>query len=68
MLTPILAVYLLATLAPAIVRLVRGPSMGDRVLATTLIGTTGVAILALVAWDGGFFTGGAVGLLRFPDV
>jgi multicomponent Na+:H+ antiporter subunit F len=42
------AFYLLATLALVAVRLVRGTTTADRVLAVTLLGTSGIAALALL--------------------
>jgi multicomponent Na+:H+ antiporter subunit F len=52
------AVYLAGTLALAGVRVVRGPTAADRVLAVTLAGTTGIAILALL--DGAGYGEGAL--------
>jgi multicomponent Na+:H+ antiporter subunit F len=43
------AVVLLLTLGAVLVRLERGPTAADRVLAATFIGTTGVAVLLLLA-------------------
>jgi multicomponent Na+:H+ antiporter subunit F len=43
------ALFLLGTLAAGLVRVVRGPRAGDRMLAAQLLGTTGVAILLLLA-------------------
>lgn len=43
------AVFLLISLLAALVRIVRGPSAADRLLAAMLFGTTGVAILLLLA-------------------
>lgn len=44
-----LAVFLLANLLVALVRVARGPTPADRLLAALLFGTTGVAILLLLA-------------------
>lgn len=44
-----LAVLLLANLVAALIRVVRGPTAADRLLAALLFGTTGVAILLLLA-------------------
>lgn len=44
-----LAVFLLANLLVALVRVVRGPTDADRMLAALLFGTTGVAVLLLLA-------------------
>lgn len=44
-----LALFLLANLLVALVRVVRGPTQADRLLAALLFGTTGVAILLLLA-------------------
>ena len=46
------AVFLLVNLLAALVRIVRGPSAADRLLAAMLFGTTGVAILLLLAIAG----------------
>lgn len=48
-LTLALAVFLLANLLVALVRVARGPTPADRLLAALLFGTTGVAILLLLA-------------------
>jgi multicomponent Na+:H+ antiporter subunit F len=48
-----LAVFLLANLLVALLRIVRGPSAADRLLAALLFGTTGVAILLILADGGG---------------
>lgn len=45
----ILAVFLLVNLLVALVRVARGPTPADRLLAALLFGTTGVAILLLLA-------------------
>ena len=42
------AAFLLATLLLGLVRVFRGPSTGDRMLAAQLIGTTGVGVLLLL--------------------
>lgn len=44
-----LAIFLLANLLAALFRVLRGPTPADRLLAALLFGTTGVAILALLA-------------------
>lgn len=44
-----MSVFLLCTLAGGLVRVLRGPTAADRMLATQLLGTTGVAILLLLA-------------------
>lgn len=49
----ILAVFLLANLVAALVRVMRGPTSADRLLAAILFGTTGVAVLLLLAGAGG---------------
>jgi multicomponent Na+:H+ antiporter subunit F len=41
--------FLLLTIAAGMVRVLRGPTDGDRMLAAQLFGTTGVAILLLLA-------------------
>ncbi|GGY59803.1 monovalent cation/H+ antiporter complex subunit F [Marinobacter zhanjiangensis] len=43
------AVWLLLTLLLGLVRIWQGPKPGDRILASQLIGTTGVAILLVLA-------------------
>jgi len=43
------AVFLLCTLLAGLVRVVRGPTAADRMLAAQLFGTTGVALLLLLA-------------------
>lgn len=48
-----LAVFLLANLVAALIRVVRGPTAADRLLAALLFGTTGVAVLVLLADAGG---------------
>lgn len=47
------AVALLLTLVAGMVRVVRGPTAADRMLAAQLFGTTGVAVLLLLALAGG---------------
>lgn len=44
-----LVLFLLANIAAGLVRVVRGPSEADRMLAAQLFGTTGVAILLLLS-------------------
>ncbi len=44
-----LAAFLLLTLAAGLVRVVRGPTRADSMLAAQLVGTTGVGILLLLA-------------------
>jgi multicomponent Na+:H+ antiporter subunit F len=48
-----LALFLLVNLMVALLRVVRGPTAADRLLAALLFGTTGVAILLLLAFSGG---------------
>jgi multicomponent Na+:H+ antiporter subunit F len=43
------ALFLLATIGAGMVRILRGPTAGDRMLAAQLFGTTGVAMLLLLA-------------------
>ena len=52
-LLPILAVFLLANLLVALLRVARGPTPADRLLAALLFGTTGVAILLLLSFATG---------------
>ncbi|MDO3377945.1 monovalent cation/H+ antiporter complex subunit F [Geoalkalibacter halelectricus] len=55
-----LALLLLLTIVAGLVRVLRGPTPADRMLAAQLFGTTGVAILLLLGqatgvaalWDG----------------
>jgi multicomponent Na+:H+ antiporter subunit F len=49
----LVALFLLANLAVALVRAARGPTVADRMLAALLFGTTGVGILVLLAYAGG---------------
>jgi multicomponent Na+:H+ antiporter subunit F len=44
-----LTVFLLLNLVGGLVRILRGPSRGDRMLAAQLFGTTGVAVLLVLA-------------------
>jgi len=44
-----LALFLLLTLSAGMVRVLRGPTSADRMMAAQLFGTTGVAILLLLA-------------------
>ena len=46
----LLAVFLLVNLIIALLRVARGPTDADRLLAALLFGTTGVAILLLLAF------------------
>jgi multicomponent Na+:H+ antiporter subunit F len=43
------ALFLLLNLAGGLIRIVRGPSQADRMLAAQLFGTTGVAVLLLLS-------------------
>jgi multicomponent Na+:H+ antiporter subunit F len=43
------SVFLLLALAGGLARVLRGPTAADRMLAAQLLGTTGVAILLLLA-------------------
>lgn len=49
----LLAVFLLANLLAALVRVARGPTAADRLLAALLFGTMGAALLLLLAHAGG---------------
>ncbi len=44
-----LAAFLLANLAAGLVRVMRGPTAADRMLAAQLFGTTAVAVVLLLA-------------------
>lgn len=44
-----LALFLLLNIAVALIRILRGPTAADRMLAAQLFGTTGVAVLLLLA-------------------
>lgn len=46
----ILAVFLLINLLAALLKVTRGPTPADRMLAPLLFGTTGVALLLLLAY------------------
>jgi len=48
-----LAAFLLLNLCAALLRVMRGPTAADRVLAALLFGSTGVAILLLLSEAGG---------------
>lgn len=45
----VLAIFLLLNLAAGMWRVLRGPSIADRMLAAQLFGTTSVAVLLLLA-------------------
>ncbi len=45
----ILVLFLLLNILSGLARIIRGPTLGDRMLALQLFGTTGVAILMLLA-------------------
>ena len=47
------ALVLLVNLAASLLRVMRGPTDADRLLATLLFGTTGIGILVLLAFVGG---------------
>jgi multicomponent Na+:H+ antiporter subunit F len=44
-----IALFLLATVLAGLVRIARGPTAADRMLVAQLFGTTGVAVLLLLA-------------------
>lgn len=44
-----LAAFLLLTIVASLIRILRGPTAADRMLAAQLFGTTGVATLLLLA-------------------
>lgn len=44
-----MAIFLLLTMAAALVRALRGPSAADRLMTAQLFGATGVAVLLLLA-------------------
>lgn len=48
-----LALFLLINLVVALVRAARGPTPADRMLTALLFGSTGVGVLALLAYAGG---------------
>lgn len=48
----LLAAFLLANLLAALLRVARGPTAADRLLAALLFGTIGVAVLLLLAHAG----------------
>lgn len=47
------AVFLLLNVLAGLVRVARGPTLADRILVAQLFGTTGVAVLLLLAEDQG---------------
>jgi multicomponent Na+:H+ antiporter subunit F len=47
------AALLVSTVAVGLTRVARGPTFADRLLVTQLFGTTGVAVLLLLAADAG---------------
>lgn len=49
----LLAVFLLANLLAALLRVLLGPNAADRLSAALLFGTMGVAVLVLLAYAGG---------------
>ncbi|CAE6509787.1 multisubunit sodium/proton antiporter MrpF subunit [Nitrosomonas nitrosa] len=53
MIYQLLALFLLLTLAAGMWRLLRGPTIADRMLAAQLFGTTTVAILLLLSQASG---------------
>lgn len=53
MIYQLLALFLLLTLAAGMWRLLRGPTIADRMLAAKLFGTTTVAILLLLSQASG---------------
>lgn len=46
-----LAAFLVANVIAGLVRAIRGPTFADRILVTQLFGTTGVAVLLVLAID-----------------
>jgi multicomponent Na+:H+ antiporter subunit F len=48
-----IALFLVLNVLVGLVRVARGPSFADRMLAALLFGTTGVAVLLLLAADRG---------------
>jgi multicomponent Na+:H+ antiporter subunit F len=48
-----LATFLVANVIAGLVRVVRGPTFADRLLVAQLFGTTGVAVLVVLAVDAG---------------
>jgi multicomponent Na+:H+ antiporter subunit F len=44
------AFFLLLTLLAGLIRIVRGPTRADRMLAAQLFGSTGVALLLILTW------------------
>lgn len=44
------ALFLLLTVVLGMVRIVRGPTVADRMMAAQLFGTSGLAILLVLAW------------------
>lgn len=48
-----LAAFLVASVIAGLVRVARGPTFADRLLVAQLFGTTGVAVLLVLATDAG---------------
>jgi len=48
-----LAAFLIANVIAGLVRVARGPTFADRLLVAQLFGTTGVAVLLVLATDAG---------------
>jgi multicomponent Na+:H+ antiporter subunit F len=51
-LAPAIALFLMANLVVALVAAASGPTSADRMLVALLLGTTGTAVLVLLAADG----------------
>lgn len=49
----LVALFLVLTVLAGLVRVARGPTLADRILVTQLFGTTGVAVLLILAADPG---------------
>jgi multicomponent Na+:H+ antiporter subunit F len=49
-----IALFLVLTVLVGMLRVARGPTFADRMLAALLFGTTGVAVLLLLAADEGY--------------
>ena len=52
-LLPFVATFLLLTALAGLIRVLRGPTTADRMLAAQLIGTSGVAMLLVMGVDSG---------------
>jgi multicomponent Na+:H+ antiporter subunit F len=59
----VVSLLLLLTVLVGLIRVARGPTLADRILVAQLFGTTGVAVLLLLAADSGMAALRDVGLV-----